>query len=569
MTTPANSSPQTSPLAAPAAARTAQPVSGQPRQPTFKLPESTFQLAISNVAAFGDTDIFPSPLDRFVCSDVPEAPLGILKEIDRTFNEYLASQPPENINALAPLGYTAFRWATQIDPQWNLYFLSLVISIAETIESKRLTPEEKSVFSYRFSPDSATGHLFADSTWRHYKQVALDKSKEYPFVLLADVADFYPRVAHHRLENELQRLGRHEEEGKRIMALLSRFSQTRSYGLPIGGPASRILAELALNPVDLFLNRKGISFCRYVDDFHIFARTKQEAYNHLAFLAQVLFNEGLSLQKTKTRILASSELQEASAHLDLAATEKIQLLPPEARLMRISVKFDPYSPTKDEDYEALKAAVGSIDIVGILVREIAKTYIDTQITKQAIAAVRALPTTVRAEAIASLLKPSNLETLAPVFGNVMRLIRSLYSEIEDETKDLADATIAQLLSEGSHLTANELNLSYLLHVYGQRQSAQKERVLIELYDRSSSALVRREIILVMAKWKATYWLSDVLRRFGSLSKWEKKAFIVAAYHMNDEGEHWLDSAKFTFLPDENAIRKWYKDRLRRAPEVPL
>ena len=521
------------------------------------------------MAAFGDTDIFPAPLDRFVCSDVPEAPLGILKEIDRTFKEYLASQPPENINALAPLGYTAFRWATQIDPQWNLYFLSLVISIAETIELKRLTPEEKSVFSYRFSPDPATGHLFADSTWRHYKQAALDKSKEYPFVLLADVADFYPRVAHHRLENELQRLGRHEEEGKRIMALLSRFSQTRSYGLPIGGPASRILAELAINPVDLFLNRKGIPFCRYVDDFHIFAKTKQEAYNYLAFLAQVLFNEGLSLQKTKTRILATSELQKASAHLDLAATEQIQLLPPEARLMRISVKFDPYSPTKDEDYEALKAAVGSIDIVGILFREIAKTNIDTQITKQAIAAVRALPRLVRAEAIASLLKPINLETLAPVFGNVMRLIRSLYSEIEDETKDLADATITQLLSEGSHLTANELNLSYLLRVYGQRQSAQKERVLIELYDRSSSVLVRREIILVMAKWKATYWLSDILRRFGSLSKWEKKAFIVAAYHMNDEGDHWLDSAKCTFSPDENAIRKWYKDRLRRAPEVPL
>ena len=260
MTTPAQS-PSPKPATTTAApAPAAQPPSAQPRQLPFSLPESVFQLAVSNVGAFGDTDIFPSPLDRFVCSDEPSFPVSILKEIDRTFNEYLASQPPENINALAPLGYTAFRWATQIDPQWNLYFLSLVISIAETIESKRLSFAEKSVFSYRFSPDPGTGHLFADSTWRHYKQAALDKSKEYQFVLLADIADFYPRVAHHRLENELQRLGRHEEEGKRIMALLSRFSQTRSYGLPIGGPASRILAELALNPVDLFLNRKGIQF---------------------------------------------------------------------------------------------------------------------------------------------------------------------------------------------------------------------------------------------------------------------------------------------------------------------
>jgi hypothetical protein len=237
--------------------------------------------------------------------------------------------------------------------------------------------------------------------------------------------------------------------------------------------------------------------------------------------------------------------------------------------MRISVKYDPYSPTSEEDYESLKSAVSSLDIVGILAREISKTNIDTQITKQAISAIRALAPKVRAEAIASVLKPGNLETLAPVFGNVMRLLRSLYGEIDDETKDLADDTIAKLFEEGSHLTGNELNLSYLLHVFGQRPNAKKERILIDLYDRTSSSLVRKEIILVMAKWGATYWLSNVLRRFSSLSKWERKAFIVAAYHMNDEGEHWLRHVKPTFSSDEKVIQEWYKDRLQRNPEVPL
>jgi hypothetical protein len=137
---------------------------------------------------------------------------------------------------------------------------------------------------------------------------------------------------------------------RRIKILFSKFSQTRSYGLPVGGPASRILAELAINPVDLYLNRKGIPFCRYVDDFHIFANSKEEAFRHLFFLAQILFNEGLSLQRTKTRILPCAEMQEASAHLDLAGTEDISSLPPEARLMRLAVRYDPYSPTADQDY---------------------------------------------------------------------------------------------------------------------------------------------------------------------------------------------------------------------------
>src|SRR5260221_3239477 len=103
-----------------------------------------FRLAVANVGSFGDTDVFPSPLDRFHCQDTPGAVIEMLEEVHRSFDQYLASFPPENIDTLAPLGYTAFRWVTQIDPVWNLYFLSLVISIAENIEIKRLPRTENS-----------------------------------------------------------------------------------------------------------------------------------------------------------------------------------------------------------------------------------------------------------------------------------------------------------------------------------------------------------------------------------------------------------------------------------------
>ena len=103
--------------------------------------------------------------------------------------------------------------------------------------------------------------------------------------------------------------------------------------------------------------------------------------------------------------------------------------------MRLSVRYDPYSPTAQEDYNALKSAVSSIDIVGILAREIAKTNIDTQVTKQAISAIHALEPKFRSGAVAALLDPSNLETLAPVFTNVMKTLRSLYGDFDNPTKD--------------------------------------------------------------------------------------------------------------------------------------
>jgi len=78
--------------------------------------QDAFELAIANISAFSDTDVFPSPLDRFACQDIPDQVLKMIEDVDRTFDQYLASLPPENIDTLAPLGYTAFRWTTQIPP---------------------------------------------------------------------------------------------------------------------------------------------------------------------------------------------------------------------------------------------------------------------------------------------------------------------------------------------------------------------------------------------------------------------------------------------------------------------
>jgi hypothetical protein len=361
--------------------------------------EAAFAFAISNIAAFGDTDVFPSPFERFLFADLHDKARFLLQEMHHNCDSHLASFPPQNFDMLCPVGYTGFRWVTQIDPIWNAYFLGLVVSIADTIEKSRIAEGERVVFSYRFSPNPETKHLFSDSSWFDFKRRSLELAKQYEFVLVTDIADFYPRVYHHRLENELRRLNLKSDIPSRIMKLLSHFSKTVSYGLPVGGPAARILAELVLRPIDLHLHRRQIPFCRYADDFALFVRSKEEAFGAVALLSDKLFNEGLSLQRNKTRILPSKEFIETSRLIHPLDHTENEAMSPEIVLLGLSVRYDPYSPTADEDYEALKDAVSNIDIVGILSREINKTNIDSQVTKQAIAAVRALGPTLRHEAI--------------------------------------------------------------------------------------------------------------------------------------------------------------------------
>jgi hypothetical protein len=44
------------------------------------------RLAVANVSAFGDTDIFPSPLDRFPCQDTPD---DVAAAVEETFLLFL------------------------------------------------------------------------------------------------------------------------------------------------------------------------------------------------------------------------------------------------------------------------------------------------------------------------------------------------------------------------------------------------------------------------------------------------------------------------------------------------
>lgn len=526
------------------------------------------EAAVKNIASHGDTDIFPFPFECHLFHDEPKRCATLLETMHANFDEYMSTNGPDVIETLSPVGYTGFRWAAQIEPFWNAYYLACVIKLAEDIEAVRLREEVESVFSYRFLWQEDTGKLFKDSTWRDYKKKCMSLSAEHPFVVVTDIADFYPRIYHHRIDVALSRLPSVGDMRGRIMRMLSAFSRIHvSYGLPIGGPASRILAELALAGVDQHLKIRQIMFCRYADDFCMFCADRSSAYKDLVFLSELLFNEGLVLHKKKTRILTAEEYRETSRAF--LPTEDGEDPSDEKKLLNISLRFDPYSPTAEEDYEALKAAVREVDIVGILGREVAKTAIDPTVAKQAINAIKALAPPLQGGAIRTILDPRNLTVLSPVFVTILRLVRSVYASLLDGDKDFVDEALVQLYEQGSPLLSVELNLSYYIQVLGQRRSGRKEELLVQLYNTHQKPLLRRLILLILADWECHYWLTALKRQFSGFSVWEKRAFILASYVLGDEGEHWRRHAKTAWTPMDNLVRDWFSARYPGNKRMPI
>lgn len=186
---------------------------------------SAFALSTKNIIKFGDTDIFPFPYETRMFSDIFEKLLISLNETHKDFQNRLNECPPVNISTCSTVGYNGYRWATQIDPYWNAYFLGLVLSISAKIEDARVP--DNYVYSYRYSPDFNAGSLFdKDINWRKFQNDSLELAKNngsINYILTCDIADFYTRIYHHRLENALDRIDPQKDISSKIKKAYTEF----------------------------------------------------------------------------------------------------------------------------------------------------------------------------------------------------------------------------------------------------------------------------------------------------------------------------------------------------------
>lgn len=538
-----------------------------------------FVQAVKHIARFGETDIFPFGFERHVLHDKEKEVVELLYRIHREFFEqkpegappvpsYLGTHPPGNASALAQVGYSGFRWATQIDPIWDAYLLGLVLSIGGLIEAARIPAAAKTVFSYRFKPNADEQTLFdPSSTWRDFMLESIARAEKATHVVVCDIADFYPRVYHHRVENALLQIAGRTDVPKRIDELLIAFNPAGvSYGLPVGGNAARLLAELLLNQTDQLLRMNGVIFCRYVDDYHIFAASKEEAFRHLIFLSErLLINEGLALQKSKTRIITSAEFIE-SARFTMGIDSEAGTAPTgrgaqAARFMRLHIRFDPYSANPEEDYARTKAAVEEFDVFGMLADEIAKSRIHSPLVKHILKAAKVVPDTVLQDIV--LVLADNLGHLAPVFPQIALLYRDIVERLTAATRDQFVGAVVEGIRSRAPVMQLDLHKMYAVRVMATQWNPQTEETLVRLFgDGSQSSLVRKEIILAMAQWGNHSWLSDTLKRFSSFDRWERRAAIVASYRLRDEGQHWRQNRRSAFDPFEAILQDWASARFQ-------
>jgi hypothetical protein len=527
------------------------------------------RLAIKNVAEFGDTDVFPYPIENHWFFDKPDAVLEQIRTI-RDWGEAAYTRLPVFFTTeLTNTGYLGFRPATQIDPLWNVCFLAAAIRLAPLIESARL-PDDR-VFSYRFSPDSSTGSLFSKVGWKDFHLKGLELAEKYSHVALVDISDFYPRVYHHRLENALATDCKCDGEVvKFVDKFLRKVNSGNSFGLPVGGPAARILAEAVLNRTDHLLKTRRIECIRFVDDYIVFGNTEDEVRTSVLEVSRLLLdNEGLTLNRNKTRLLTCEEYRKQSVFAepnDAKSTDEQE----KRRFFSIHLRYDPYSPTAEEDYKALAASIRQYNVLGMLERELHKSRIDRFALSQLVKALQFMDRSQRSDAIKTLAE--NLHSLSPIFSTVAIAFRRLHSDINEDARELFFRRVRELLQNRSPLIGASGTLAFAIRVLADDPSTDAESVLQTLYSQSNATtLTEREVVLAMARRRATYWISDLRSRYSAVTNpWAKRALLAGSYVLGDEGRHWRSSVKSSLQPYDAAFLDWISEKNRGTPwEMPL
>lgn len=104
----------------------------------------------------------------------------------------------------------------------------------------------------------------------------------YVWTVDVDLSKFFDRVHHQRL---LNRMAQQVEDG-RILKLVHRLLKAQvvlpdgkrtatDEGTPQGGPLSPLLSNIVLDELDWELERRGLRFVRYADDFSVFVKSER------------------------------------------------------------------------------------------------------------------------------------------------------------------------------------------------------------------------------------------------------------------------------------------------------
>ena len=182
-----------------------------------------------------------------------------------------------------------------------------------------------------------------------------------------DLSKFFDRVHHQRL---LNRMAWQVEDG-RVLKLVHRLLKAKvvlpdgtrtvtDEGAPQGGPLSPLLSNIVLDELDWELERRGLRFVRYADDFSIFVKSERAGRRVMNSVRKFIERRlRLKVNEGKSSVSGPVDLTFLGFHLSKSADGGIAVAISKRTKTRMDVKIRELTPRNWG--RSLKACFGDLN----------------------------------------------------------------------------------------------------------------------------------------------------------------------------------------------------------------
>lgn len=516
----------------------------------FHLTDDELDNAFGAVDHHGYSIYLPTPPEWEVVRENWTEFRGHLGGID--LDQY---QPCPPMRLYAPKSRINIRPVTLLHPFDMLIYSALVLIAKGDIEAGRVRESEQRVFSNRAAAER--NRLYkAGRYYSRYRRRLKAKAREpgRRVVAVTDIADFFPRIYQHRLENVIKAVASTDRVGDvaRVLVkkLIGYLERTNSYGIPVGPHASSLLAEAILIDVDSALLNAGFDFLRWFDDYHFFCTDEQEAQRALFFLGEWLHtHHGLTLQPAKTKILPRASFQRGLQQ-DLEHRLEKRAKPLVALWSKVQTAYgeEPRSLSKSE-----LAEIEATNLKGALVDAFQKggqsDYELAQFILGKIASSESLPTDKKLELVDVVL--DNVAECYPIAGTLARFFATIGDIPASKRRSIIQALLQPILDE--HNPPPPYYSMWILNMIAEQPAWNHADLVRSIYSKSRSEVVRRYSCLALAKTGNRTHVLQTTTDLNGASPLLRTAILMAWHRLGaDERKH-LKRASVVSDPLEKSV----------------
>jgi hypothetical protein len=338
------------------------------------------------------------------------------------------------------------------------------------------------------------------------------------------------------------------------MRLLGGWTERVSYGIPVGGAASRLIAEITISSTDEALVAAGYRFLRYNDDYRIFVRSHSEGYRALAFLAQHLHDTcGLTLQTGKTTVVGHDTF--CARYLPTPEDVELQRLREQWHELTEAIGLDTsYEDIDQADLsEEQREIVDSHNLPEMFRAEMQREGEPDVPIMQFV--LRRLAQRGTEELVDDVL--DNMDRVYQVLPVVIEYLRSLKNTSPKRRHGIASQILD--LVNGSLVSELEYHQMWLLDLFAGSTEWDHSDRFFALLGQMSSLLARRKLVLAMGRAHSAQWFASRRTHWTEESPWVKRAFLAGASCMPaDQRKHWYKSIEPRLDILELAVVRWAK-----------